>query len=133
MKKKRNNLFNDLIINCLYCYYLVKDKFFQFFIFILFKKEELRVKIENIFTDNAKKLSQKLEIFSNKLEKSEKVKNNILYFRSNQEELSFSQIIEIYDNFIKEMEDINRIILQKYKLKFDNILELKEKISKFGE
>ena len=78
MKKKRNNLFNDLIINCLYCYYLVKDKFFQFFIFILFKKEELRVKIENIFTDNAKKLSQKLEIFSNKLEKSEKVKNNII-------------------------------------------------------
>ena len=31
------------------------------------------------------------------------------------------------------MEDINRIILRKYKLKFDNILELKEKISKFGE
>ena len=114
-EKKINDVFNDL------------------FEILKIKKEELRVKIENIFTDNAKKLSQKLEIFSNKLEKSEKVKNNILYFKSNQEELSFSQIIEIYDNFIKEMEDINRIILQKYKLKFDNILELKEKISKFGE
>ena len=114
-EKKINDVFNDL------------------FEILKIKKEELRVKIENIFTDNAKKLSQKLEIFSNKLEKSEKIKNNILYFKSNQEELSFSQIIEIYDNFIKEMEDINRIILQKYKLKFDNILELKERISKFGE
>ena len=114
-EKKINDVFNDL------------------FEILKIKKEELRVKIENIFTDNAKKLSQKLEIFSNKLEKSEKIKNNILYFKSNQEELTFSQIIEIYDNFIKEMEDINRIILQKYKLKFDNILELKERISKFGE
>ena len=114
-EKKINDVFNDL------------------FGILKIKKEELRVKIEKMFTDNAQKLSQKLEIFSNKLEKSEKVKNNILYFESNQEELSFSQIIEIYDNFVKEMEDINKVILQKYKLKFDNILELKEKISKFGE
>ena len=62
-----------------------------------------------------------LEIFSEKLEKSEKIKNEILFFQKNQEEISFSQIIDIYDNYIKEIDDItNIVLLQKYKFQFSN-------------
>ena len=115
-EKRLNDAFNDL-------YEMLK-----------IKKEELRLKIEKIFTENAKKLSQKLEIFSEKLEKSEKIKNEILFFQKNQEEISFSQIIDIYDNYIKEIDDIaNIVLLQKYKFQFSNKLEIKEIINKFGD
>ena len=114
-EKKLDEVFNDLLV------------------ILKIKKEELKVKIENIFKENAKKLSQKLEIFSNKLEKSEKIKNQLSSFQKNQEEISFSQLIDIYDNFIKEDEEINKITLQKYKYIFDNKMELKELIERFGK
>lgn len=51
MKKKINDVFNELIET------------------VKIKRDELLSKIDKLFTENAKKLSNKLEIFSNKLEK----------------------------------------------------------------
>ena len=99
---------------------------------IKIKKEELLSKIDKLFTDNARKLSQKLEIFSGKLEKSETIKNQILMFQNNQEEISFSQIIDIYESFIKEINDIDKITLQKYRFIYDDDLTLRGIINKFG-
>ena len=77
-------------------------------------------------------MSNKLEIFSNKLEKSESIKNQILSFQNNQEEINFSQIIDIYDSFIKELNDLNKISLQKYKFIYNDELTIKGIINKFG-
>ena len=113
-EKKINEIFNGL------------------FEIIKIKRDEIFSKIEKIFTDNAKKLSQKLEIFSNKLEKSEKIKGLLLSFENNQEESNFSQIIDVYELFLKELNEINKITLQKYKFIFEDDLKIKGILSKFG-
>ena len=113
-EKKINDVFNELIET------------------VKIKRDELLSKIDKLFTENAKKLSNKLEIFSNKLEKSESIKNQILSFQNNQEEINFSQIIDIYDSFIKELNDLNKISLQKYKFIYNDELTIKGIINKFG-
>ena len=113
-EKKINEIFNGL------------------FEIIKIKRDEIFSKIEKIFTDNAKKLSQKLEIFSNKLEKSEKIKGLLLSFENNQEESNFSQIIDIYELFLKELNEINKITLQKYKFIYEDDLKIKGILNKFG-
>ena len=113
-EKKINEIFNGL------------------FEILKIKRDEILVKIEKIFTDNAKKLSQKLEIFSSKLEKSEKIKGLIMSFQNSQEEINFSQIIEVYELFLKELNEINKITLQKYKFIYEDELKIKGILSKFG-
>ena len=113
-EKKINEIFNGL------------------FEILKIKRDELLTQIEKIFTDNAKKLSEKLEIFSNKLEKGEKIKSQILLFENNQEEINFSQIMGIYDTFIKEINDINKITLRKYKFIYNDEIALRGILNNFG-
>ena len=111
----------------------LNDVFNRLLEIIKIKKEEIISHIEKIFSDNAKKLSNQLELFSNRLEKSQKIKNQIFSFKNNLEEISFSQLIEIYESFIKEINNINKITLQKYNFTYDDEYKLRDIINKFGE
>ena len=110
----------------------INEVFNGLFEILKIKRDELLTQIEKIFTDNAKKLSEKLEIFSNKLEKGEKIKSQILLFENNQEEINFSQIMGIYDTFIKEINDKNKITLQKYKFIYNDEIALRGILNNFG-
>ncbi len=109
----------------------IDEVFNGLFEILKIKRDELLTQIEKIFTDNAKKLSEKLEIFSNKLERGEKIKSQILLFENNQEEINFSQIMGIYDTFIKEINDINKITLQKYKFIYNDEIALRGILNNF--
>ena len=111
----------------------LNDVFNRLFEILKIKKQEILSKIEKIFADNAKKLSQQLDIFSNKLEKCERIKNQILSFQNNQEEISFSQLNEIYESFIKELNNTNKITLQKYNYIYDDEFKIRDIINQFGE
>ena len=112
----------------------IDEVFNGLFEILKIKREALLSKIEEIFTKNAKKLSDKLELFSKKLEKSEKIKNKIIFFENNnnRDEISFFQIINIYDSFIKEISDIQKTTLQKYKFIYEEEMKLKEILNEFG-
>ena len=115
----------------------INDVFNGLFEILKLKRDELLAKIDKIFTDNAQKLSEKLEIFSDKLEKSEKLKTKILFFdnnnsNNNQEEINFSQLIYTYDSFIKEISNIYKISLQKYKFINNEEMKIKGLLSTFG-
>ena len=111
----------------------LNDVFNRLLEIIKIKKEEIISHIEKIFSDNAKKLSNQLELFSSRLEKSQRIKNQIFSFKNNLEEISFSQLIEIYESFIKEINNINKITLQKYNFTYDDEYKLRDIINKFGE
>ena len=65
-EEKRVNTFFDQIMN-----------------FLKNKKYEIMNQIDSLFTENARKLSQKLEIFSGKIEQSENLKNAIDEYNQN--------------------------------------------------
>ncbi len=114
----------------------INDVFNGLFEILKLKRDELLAKIDKIFTDNAQKLSEKLEIFSDKLEKSEKIKTKILFFdnnnsNNNQEEINFSQLVYIYESFIKEISNIYKISLQKYKFINNEEMKIKGLLSTF--
>ena len=111
----------------------LNEVFNRLFEILKIKKEEILSKIEKIFADNAKKLSQQLDLFSNKLEKSERIKNQIFSFQNNQEEISFPQLIDIYESFIKELNNTNKITLQKYNYIYDDEYKIRDIINQFGE
>ena len=114
----------------------INDVFNGLYEILKLKRDELLAKIDKIFTDNAQKLSEKLEIFSDKLEKSEKLKTKILFFdnnnsNNNQEEINFSQLVYIYESFIKEISNIYKISLQKYKFINNEEMKIKGLLSTF--
>ena len=59
------------------------------------KKEEILSKIDSIFTENATKLSQKLENFSAQIELGERLKEYINNFEKNNN-LGYNDIYEVY-------------------------------------
>ena len=99
------------------------------------KRDEYLNKVDNLFTNNAEKLSQKLELFSYKIEKSEDVKDKINLFLNNEDNNKFLQLLEYYNkvkNEIKLVQNL-KLNLQKYKFCHDDEINVSKLISKFGE
>ena len=98
------------------------------------KKEEILTKIDSIFTENATKLSQKLENFSTQIELGEKLKGLIEEYNKNNN-YTYN---DIYESFLKlqnlnESEKNNKINLQEYKFIHDDETKMIKYINCFGD
>ena len=102
---------------------------------IKIKRDEHLNKIDNLFTNNAEKLSQKLELFSYKIEKGEDIKEKINIFLSNEDNNKFLQLLEYYNKIKNEIKLSPNLKLNLYKYKFyyDDEITVSKIISKFGE
>ena len=96
------------------------------------KKNEYLSQIDNIFTDNAKKLSQKLEIFSQQIEQGESLKGLIDNYEQNN---NFDEILETYFKLqsIKSSDQDSQINLQEYKFSHDDETKIMKYINNFGD
>ena len=114
----------------------INDTFNRLMEIINIKREEFINMIDDIFKENAKLLSNKLEIFSNNIEKCEKMKESIIKYKINKEG-NFLQILnksnKILTMFNNDINDI-KIDLQKYNFKFmtDNELYISNILSNIG-
>ena len=97
------------------------------------KKGEYLSQIDSFFTDNAKKLKQKLEIFSDQIEQGESLKALIDNYETNN---NFDEIMETYiklDAIKKKEKDNNEISLQEYKFSHDDETKIMKYINNFGD
>ena len=97
------------------------------------KKGEYLSQIDSFFTDNAKKLKQKLEIFSDQIEQGESLKALIDNYEINN---NFDEIMETYiklDAIKKREKDNNEISLQEYKFSHDDETKIMKYINNFGD
>ena len=115
-EEKRVNTFFDQIMN-----------------FLKNKKYEIMNQIDSLFTENARKLSQKLEIFSGKIEQSENLKNAIDEFNNNSN-INFLEILDIYNKLINSNEPNKlNIQLQEYRFNHDDESKMIKYINNFGD
>ena len=98
------------------------------------KKEEILSKIDSIFTENATKLSQKLENFSAQIELGESLKEYINNFEKNNN-LGYNDIYEAYLKLEKlnENENNNKINLKEYKFIHDDEAKIMKYTNYFGD
>ena len=96
------------------------------------KKAEYLSQIDSIFTDNAKKLSQKLEIFSEQIEQGESLKGLIDNYEQNN---NFDEILDTYIKLqsIKLNDQDYQINLQEYKFSHDDETKIMKYINNFGD
>ena len=96
------------------------------------KKNEYLSQIDSIFTDNAKKLSQKLEIFSQQIEQGESLKGLIDNYEQNN---NFDEILDTYFKLqsIKISDSDYQINLQEYKFSHDDETKIMKYINNFGD
>ena len=96
------------------------------------KKAEYLSQIDSIFTDNAKKLSQKLEIFSQQIEQGESLKGLIDNYEQNN---NFEEILDAYIKLqsIKSNVQDSPINLQEYKFSHDDETKIMKYINNFGD
>ena len=99
------------------------------------KKEDNLNKINTLFKENARKLSQKLELFSNKIEKSEEIKEKINLYNENKEQNQLSGILNDYNKLLNKINDNHyyKLVLQKYKFIYDDEPIIVRLINKFGD
>ena len=98
------------------------------------KKEEILSKIDSIFTENATKLSQKLENFSSQIEMGENLKELINNFDKNNN-LVYNDIYEGYLKLqnLNETENDNKINLKEYKFVHDDEAKIMKYTNYFGD
>ena len=98
------------------------------------KKEEILSKINSIFTENATKLSQKLENFSIQIELGENLKEIINDYDKNNN-YSYNDIFETYLKLesLNESEKNNKINLEEYKFIHDDENKMINLINSFGD
>ena len=97
------------------------------------KKGEYLSQIDSLFTDNAKKLKQKLEIFSEQIEQGESLKALIDNYDTNN---NFDEIMDTYiklDTIKKTEKDNNEINLQEFKFSHDDETKIMKYINNFGD
>ena len=97
------------------------------------KKGEYLSQIDSLFTDNAKKLKQKLEIFSEQIEQGESLKALIDNYENNN---NFDEIMDTYiklENIKKSEKDNNQINLQEYKFSHDDETKIMKYMNNFGD
>ena len=112
----------------------VNSFFEQIMNYLKNKKMEIMNQIDSLFTENARKLSQKLEIFSGKIEQSENLKNAIDEYNTNPN-INFLEILDNYNKLIKESTDSNKlnIQLQEYRFNHDDESKMLKYINNFGD
>ena len=112
----------------------INNFFEQIINFLKNKKMEIMNQIDSLFTENARKLSQKLEIFSNKIEQSENLKNIIDEY-SNNANINFLEILDIYNKITRDSNDPNKINiqLQEYRFNHDDESKMIKYINNFGD
>ena len=116
-EEKRVNTFFETILNNL-----------------LNKKNEILNQIDSLFTENARKLSQKLEIFSSKIEQSENLKNFIdEYLKNDSSGNLFPEILDNFNKLSKENNDGTNIQLQEYRFSHDDDTKINKFINNFGD
>ena len=117
IEDKRVNTFFDQIMN-----------------YLKNKKLEVMNQIDSLFTENARKLSQKLEIFSGKIEQSENLKNAIDEYNTNAN-INFLEILDVYNKLSKDSNDPNKINiqLQEYRFNHDDESKMIKYINNFGD
>ena len=113
----------------------VIEVFDRLFEIIKEKKEENLNKINTLFKENAKKLSQKLESFSSKIEKGEEIKEKISLNKEKKEQSKLPNILKDYNNLISKINDSHyyKLILQKYKFIYEDESIIVRLINKFGD
>ena len=96
------------------------------------KKGEYLSQIDSIFTENAKILSQKLEIFSDLIEQGENLKGLIENY---DQKNNFDEILEVYNNLqtINSYDLDGQISLQEYKFAHDDETKIMRYINNFGD
>jgi hypothetical protein len=112
----------------------VNNFFDQIMNFLKNKKYEIMSQIDSLFTENARKLSQKLEIFSGKIEQSENLKNAIEEYNQNSN-ITFLEILDNYNKLAKDPNDTNKlnIQLQEYRFNHDDESKMIKYINNFGD
>ena len=112
----------------------VNSFFEQIMNYLKNKKMEIMNQIDSLFTENARKLSQKLEIFSGKIEQSENLKNAIDEYNINGN-INFLEILDIYNKLSKDSNDPNKINiqLQEYRFNHDDESKMIKYINNFGD
>ena len=110
----------------------INTYFDHIFKYLTNKKTEYLSQIDSIFTDNAKKLSQKLEIFSEQIELGESLKGIINNYDQN---CNFDEILETYAKLqaIKSNDLDYQINLQEYKFSHDDETKIMKYINNFGD
>ena len=96
------------------------------------KKNEILNQINSLFTENAKKLSQKLELFSSKIEQSENLKkliNNEDSMMSQTNSFSFLEMLERFNKLTKSNNDKMKLNVQLSEYRF--IHEEESKLLKY--
>ena len=98
------------------------------------KKTEMLNQIDSLFTENARKLSQKLELFSGKMEESENLKN-MLDEVSKNEGSRFMEILDRYSKITQDNSDHSKlnVQLQEYRFTYDDETKMIKYINNFGD
>jgi len=98
------------------------------------KKTEVVENINILFSQNADKLSEKLDYFSSKMEDADDLKRNIISV-SNGETNKVNDIINAYTQFLKEANDGTKLNLEltEYKYVHDDENKLLKYLNNFGD
>ena len=98
------------------------------------KKNEVLSQIDSLFTENARKLSQKLELFSGKMEQSEMLKS-MLDDGSKNDGSDFIEILDKYGKITQDNIDHSKlnVQLQEYRFNHDDETKLIKYINNFGD
>ena len=97
------------------------------------KKGEYLSQIDSFFTDNVKKLNQKLENFSEQIEQGESLKALIDNYENNN---NFDEIMDTYiklENIKKSEKENSQVNLQEYKFSHDDETKIMKYINNFGD
>lgn len=99
------------------------------------KKEEYIDQINNVFSNNADKLSEKLDVFSQKMEEAEEFKLSVNQIMNNPD--SFHQITDLtyhFDSFLKPSEDtLHKLELTEYNFISDNCSKIIKMLNSSAE
>ena len=111
----------------------INTYFEHVFKYLTNKKNEFLSQIDSIFTDNATKLSQKLENFSNQIEQAETLKNLVEHYENNNNG-NFSDINDAYIKMtsLNNIEKSNKITLHEYKFNHDDETKILKYINNLG-
>ena len=112
----------------------INTYFEHVFKYLTNKKNEFLSQIDSIFTDNATKLSQKLENFSNQIEQAETLKNLVEHYENNNNG-NFSDINDAYIKMtsLNNIEKSNKITLHEYKFNHDDETKILKYINNLGD
>ena len=112
----------------------VNSFFEQITAYLQNKRTEVLNQIDSLFTENARKLSQKLEMFSGKIEQSEHLKS-LLDDVNKTEESSFMEILDKHSKIMQDNSDQSKlnVQLQEYRFTHDEESKLTKYMNNFGE